>query len=105
MVIPFLRNRDRELQIKLTELEIKIQRKTTEHSLYLSVVLSSMIVITFTCYTWALTQTDINFLYAGLVTAFFLLGLDLVLNRYFLKQLDELEAQIPELMKEYASDF
>lgn len=96
-----LHDADRKLQIKLTELQMKVQRKTSEYSTSVTFALSSMVVMAFTLYTWAITQNDMSYLYAGVVVAFCFSFLSLGLNRYYSKQLDKLEQEIQELRKQY----
>jgi len=74
-------NEDREFQIKLREHKIKVQMKMVEYSPLTALVLSSMVVIAFTFYTWAITQNYITYIYAGVVVAF-VFGLVSLQKRY-----------------------
>lgn len=93
-----LHNEKRELQIRLTELQMKTQRKTTEYSTLTTLVLSSMIVIAFSLFTWAITANDTTCIDAGIVVAIVFL-LFSGLNRYYSNRLDELEKQVQDLKK------
>jgi ABC-type enterochelin transport system permease subunit len=96
-----LHNEERKLDIRLTELQMKMQRKTSEYSTFTSLVLSSMIVIAFTLYTWAITQNDAIYIYAGVVVAVLFGLLFLALSRYYSNQLDDLEEKIQNLKEQY----
>lgn len=93
-----LYNEDRELQIKLAELEVKMQRKTTEYSTFASLILCSMVVVAFALDTWATTEKNMSCSYTATVVVILFILSFLALNRYYSKQLDKLEGQIRDLL-------
>jgi len=93
---------DRDLlQIKLAELQIKMQRITTEENTVIAFLLSAFLVIFFTTFTWGIQTNDSGWIFLGGIISFSAFILAWRLDVRFQRKMDAIEKQIQELKKEY----
>lgn len=87
-----------ELQLKLAELTLEMQRETAKHRIDVASILSVMITAVVSSLTLALASENIFWLGLGLgATACCLFYLNLYLEPQFSRKLDELKRRIQEL--------
>jgi len=97
-----MRTQKDELQIKLAELTLEMQRLTAKHRTNVSSILSLMIAAVVSSLTLALASEQIFWLGLGLGATFCcLLYVNLYLEPQFSGRIDELKQRIQELNKQF----
>lgn len=94
---------DRDLlQIRLAELQIKMQRITTEQNTVITFLLSAFLIMFFTTFTWGIQTNDIGWMIIGEAIAITAFILAWRLDLRFQRKMDAIEKQIQKLKNEYA---
>jgi len=94
-------NQDRELQIKLVELQIRHQHVASYLTVFMSVCFSMMGVFAFGTLTIAVTTQDPSWL-STCIIAIVALGVSTSgIMRYYIKKLGSLSREIQELKKQF----